>query len=39
MTEAEKADDPKPAKKGKEVGSLKPGDYSVHILIEAAKEI
>ena len=39
MTEAEKADDPKPAKKGKEVGSLKAGDYSVHILIEAAKEI
>ena len=29
----------KPEKKGKEVGSIKPGDYSIHILIETAKEI
>ena len=29
----------KKEKKGKEVGSIKPGSYSVHILIETAKEI
>ena len=28
-----------PAKKGKEVGSIKAGDYSIHIFIEQAKEI
>jgi hypothetical protein len=26
-------------KKSKEVGSIKPGDYSIHILVEKAKEI
>lgn len=39
MTEAEEKKDEKPAKKGKEVGSIKPGDYSIHLLIEKAKEI
>ena len=29
----------KPAKKEKEVGSIKAGSYSIHILIETAKEI
>ena len=40
MTEAKApVDDAAPAKKSKEVGSIKPGDYSIHILVEKAKEI
>ena len=37
--EPEKDKKEKPAKKEKEVGSIKPGSYSIHILIENAKEI
>lgn len=42
MTEEAPKADAKPAKgakKDKEVGSIKPGDYSIHILVETAKEI
>jgi len=47
MTEEEKkggddgaAQDAAPAAKaGKEVGSIKPGDYTVHLLIQKAKDL
>ena len=43
MTEEEKKGDEAgakaPAKVGKEVGSMKPGDYTIHLLIQKSKDL